>query len=604
MPRGSTVALQVRGPQQVEGGGSVLGNINPFQAGVDIMRMQELGNEVRKQNLEFQANAAIGDMIAGGATLDDVAKSKWAPYAAGFISTMKQVDLASAQIAQAQASTGKTNLEARDTVQHIFIKNMIPYWDAVRRHEPQEVLDGIRDAAIQQTTAATAGMTRDMQASAIEGMRAVFQGWTTGLPENTSDNPYASYDEQSKRIGMSLTTAGIDAPSLEAATGKFTTIDTPQGTYFGNASPLTGFQPHGMIPHGVAPGYAEPGRALYPGVGTGLPSESLSLQPPPIQPVDMQGRPITGVGGANQLQPPQPPGPEQPSVQPPPDRMPQPASPPGPRGVAMSPQARDGQPLWNEEVMRQPAAEGTMDAAGTRFVYRNPGQEDMDKKLTESYGTKEREEFNDNQKAVIQLELMDNSIDKLAGTPLETGAFGEARTEAANVMNTGVRSFNSIFGTKLGDIIDPKSVAEGQALIKEMRLAQFATVRSQFGAQREAGSVIMAAAQAVPGISNSYLGNKMVLEALRTTLQRGEDMYRFKGEWANRHNGSLIGADAAFEKMHPAEQYAQTMLQKFGLTKEGFTNRAAVLNANSHGWIDPGFAQSELQRLRNQPANP
>src|SRR5215467_4417557 len=129
MPR-NTVALGVRPPEV--GGGTT---VNPFTAGLDIMRMQQLSNENARFHLEMQANQAIGSIMSGYPTIEEgiqaVAKSPWAAYGSKYIETMRNAELAAANIAKAHAETGKLNLETGDTAQHIFVKNMIPYWDAV-----------------------------------------------------------------------------------------------------------------------------------------------------------------------------------------------------------------------------------------------------------------------------------------------------------------------------------------------------------------------------------------------------------------------------------------------------------------------------------------
>src|SRR5215471_1225242 len=59
-------ALAIQPPQVAAGGGTP--QINPFQAGVDIFRMAEMANQIKLQNLQFQANSAIGDIMSSYGT--------------------------------------------------------------------------------------------------------------------------------------------------------------------------------------------------------------------------------------------------------------------------------------------------------------------------------------------------------------------------------------------------------------------------------------------------------------------------------------------------------------------------------------------------------
>jgi len=580
MPR-NTIAMGVRVPVS-EGGAN---QINPFQAGLDIMRMRQLANENTQFQLQLQANSAIGSIMAGYPDIESglqaVAKSPWAAYSSQYINTMRSAELASAQIAQTHATTGKLNLEAGDTAQHIFVKNMIPYWDGVRRNLPEDQLNTIRDAAIQQTLATQGGMTSGQRTNAVAGMQAWFSGINAGLPAD----PAAANAERSRRIGLSLASSGMSGPEIDSTLGKTNIVHMPQGDYIINATPF-GIQPQGFIPAGIAPELAPTDRGVYPGTGY------QPVQAAPYIPTGVP-QPSGGAGSPNQLggQP-----------VPPPQAAPAAAPTAAPAAAEQVPLAADGTPLWTPDVMAQNPPQGRMDPTGTQWQWQGGptfGAAVQDRAKT--FNDKESPRFMDSSNAIRQFESMDASLDRLKDTLLRPGALASERGAAASAVNTGIALFNSTFGTKIPEFFG-ESLRDYNSFVKDMRQAQFSVLATQFGHQREAGTVVATAGQAVPGIENSFLGNKLVLEELKSGVKRYQDMYGFTQHWMMTHRGDPQGADIAFNKLHPAQDYENKVLSDFGLTRNGFRNQSAIDYAYAHNWIDDDLHEKATRQLQARQA--
>lgn len=71
-----------------------------------------------------------------------------------------------------------------------------------------------------------------------------------------------------------------------------------------------------------------------------------------------------------------------------------------------------------------------------------------------------------------------------------------------------------------------------------------------------AASIVMSAIGAVPNGALSPQGNAKIINALRMANQRQIDRYNFLQEYSAANNGSLLGAEAAFNQKSPPESYA------------------------------------------------
>jgi hypothetical protein len=101
---------------------------------------------------------------------------------------------------------------------------------------------------------------------------------------------------------------------------------------------------------------------------------------------------------------------------------------------------------------------------------------------------------------------------------------------------------------------EPDKIASWESLTKESLRLGFALSRS-LGA-REAMQVVQSAIKANPGIQNTPLGARMVMNAIRESAQRDADYYRFATQYGTQR-GHLVGADIEFNKANPPELYGR-----------------------------------------------
>jgi hypothetical protein len=268
-----------------------------------------------------------------------------------------------------------------------------------------------------------------------------------------------------------------------------------------------------------------------------------------------------------------------------------------------------GKPIYDPAHVQVPSVPGTTGTGG-RFIWSNPVQEKAAEGLLDHYNTDGHREYEGFTRSQEQLTYIDNAIDQLAMATddhglLKPGAFGEVRQGLARAWNTAIdvlQANNFNVGEK--DKVDPRALASEESLQKASRLLQYSTVTAAFGAQREAAQTIQSAGKSVPGLENTILGNKLLIESLRTAAQRGVDLRRFQNSWLAdpRTHGSLQGSEEEFNRIHPPGTYAQATLDKFGLGANGFQSVGAIENAVQHRWITPEFASQAA--IRFERANP
>ena len=195
----------------------------------------------------------------------------------------------------------------------------------------------------------------------------------------------------------------------------------------------------------------------------------------------------------------------------------------------------------------------------------SPSQEDVAKGLGGVYADQGLREYQAAQATQGAAVRMGADIDKLAagGGFLTPGTLGSARVQVARAVNTLADGFG------LKQPFDPSKIGAGESLMKETRTMGFQLVNTMFGAQREAYQTINGATASVPGIENSTLGARLVMENIAQTAQRAIDWREFQTGWLqDPQHKTLIGAAEAFNKQHPAQDYAKAGLAKFGLAPD------------------------------------
>ena len=641
MPLDPTISLGVRVPQP-EPPQPLFGQINPFSAAEEMARTQQLQNENQKFQLQQKAYAIGGSIMSQHpgdmeGAIRDMTSSPIGPYLSDVVRTLRESNQALAQTDLAITNTNAKKQEIYNTSMEGFAHSLPLILGGVNRGDSDDKLYDIANDIRRRTLLGTPENQRDQVDRAMgSAFDAVFQN----NPPVGDPNRIATIKQ---KLGALMIGAHFSGEDWKQTVGEPRQIDLGWGFGQGYDMPISlggGWMPAlgadgnpQVIPKGIAPGFYEPGRLEKPG--------SRNIMPPAgVQP--SFGQPgYFGVGGA-----PRPPVPMQMPAGPAPTLIPGGAAPggaappigatppaggpedrlvaggaapvgavpippagggaqfgsfqpeytltgPDPAATYLTPPASrmagDGRPLWDHTVNWTAIAHRGSIGTGGQWIP-DPVEKQQIDRTTNVWSDAGQREYEGANRGIAQLQFIETGLDNLVGTKLESGAFGERSLEMAKGWNALLQRARA-FGIDVPQtaFFDPNQIASAEDVMKAGRLLQFSTVTQQFGAQREAAQTIQAAANAVPGMQNSYLGNKLIIESLRTMIHRAQDLREFQEQWLAdpRTRGNLTGSDIEFNKMHPPDDYAKEVLDKFGMTKDGFKTAADVTRAVDNGWILP-----------------
>jgi hypothetical protein len=145
---------------------------------------------------------------------------------------------------------------------------------------------------------------------------------------------------------------------------------------------------------------------------------------------------------------------------------------------------------------------------------------------------------------------------------LASGAGAEMRTEGAKMLNT---AWSMAGGDPKDAPFDVNKVSAAEASYKTANLLGMQLINSQFGASREAASVIQTGLKSVPSMENTPQGAKLLLNGAKEVSNNTMDRYTFKEWWARPdgpHPGDLRGADVAFNQAFPPQLYAKRAISQ------------------------------------------
>lgn len=180
-----------------------------------------------------------------------------------------------------------------------------------------------------------------------------------------------------------------------------------------------------------------------------------------------------------------------------------------------------------------------------------PGVLEMQKGAGEAYEDA-RKKYEGAQDVRRQVAIMEGNFRELNSSNWSTtGTGAEARLNMAKAANS-IFSAMGVKGEKLP--FDQEKIASWESLTKESLRLGFALSRS-LGA-REAMQVVQQAIKANPGIQNTPIGGRMVMNAIREAAQRDVDYYKFATQYGTQR-GHLVGADIEFNKQNPPELYGR-----------------------------------------------
>lgn len=233
-------------------------------------------------------------------------------------------------------------------------------------------------------------------------------------------------------------------------------------------------------------------------------------------------------------------------------------------------------PVTNTEVYRQPEYHETIDPeSGTEYptfvqpgenghlsiiggppgmggkippTKLGPGNVDLQKHLADNFANEGKQKYDGAMQALLQLDQQDQNIKALNQSRwTSTGSLNDLRMGLSKDVNSILTPLG------LSPIVDPTKVASWEDAAKVQKQLAFAQARMM--GSREAASVVNMSLSATPGGENTEQGYRAVSAGYHEMNYREGDLYSFQNQWAQTHNGNLIGAEAAFNKQFPPEMY-------------------------------------------------
>jgi hypothetical protein len=534
---------------------------NPLGTVGAFAQIQNQLNQNRLFQQTFAAKQQAGQIISSAPDLETGLTNLYknpstAAFAPEIVNNVRQSQLTLTQMQGIQQTQANTGLE-------LLMKSI-----ASTAGNPSML-----PSAIQRGMATLPPGVRDQVAGIMPATVAAI------LPSGAGNDPsqwtQAQNAQYTKNLAALAATGGLTPDTWSLAAGKPTVLSqgnqltpgltslstgavTPSGGSFGVGAPA-GYQSINGVP------VAAP--AVSAGGGSGLGQGTGGPAPGPA------GNPSTGplgnvLANANANVP---------------GETPQPSG--GASGASL---AGDGKPLIPPGLSMVSPSAGT-GLGGVRVL--TQGQSDINKALISDYNDEGLKAFKGAQQSQASLQYLDAGFDNLVkgGGFLTPGAAEGFRGDFAKTINTLAQM------TGKPPPFDPTKVASIEDMTKETTRMGVAVTNSMLGQQREAAQTIVNMTSSVPGISNTYMGGKVVISGIQATMQRLVDERNFSNAWQQANQGNLTGAAEAFNQAHPAVDYARGALGKFGMTEGGFQTPAAIKAAVGQGYLTPSQAKSLAQ---------
>lgn len=192
----------------------------------------------------------------------------------------------------------------------------------------------------------------------------------------------------------------------------------------------------------------------------------------------------------------------------------------------------------------------------TDYQARTAGQTETAKKFAEITGEQYKEagkNYQSAQSTLYRLGIIDHAIDALG--PNWMGAGANLKAGVAKSWNSVAQLLPDGMASKFQ--IDPNKVATWEDINKQTTNLGFELAKTL--GSREAQMIVQQSIASVPGAQQTYLGSKLVSSSLRQAAQRQQDYYEYLGQ----HPGQ-VGADIAFNRLHPVEQYVTNAVKSIG----------------------------------------
>jgi hypothetical protein len=244
--------------------------------------------------------------------------------------------------------------------------------------------------------------------------------------------------------------------------------------------------------------------------------------------------------------------------------------------------AGDGKPL-----IANPASHvtTTFDRAGQPTIV-GPNKEGANQRITDFEGEKSLNEFNLANTGKATATSMDQAFDNLA-----KGGGWQVPGFAGNARNA-IAAFGDTFAQITGEPLpfEPSKVTSWEMLNKYSMPLALSQLTQSLGVQKEAAQTIQSMMKSVPTIENTYLGGKLLTAGVSAMFDRSIDERNYIDYVRKINGGDIQGAAEKFNAEHPAQQYAENVLSKFGLvTGPGggarFPDKAALMKAVQSGLV-------------------
>lgn len=400
----------------------------------------------------------------------------------------------------------------------------------------------------------------------------------TSMTEGLPSDPAATQAEQSKRLVAFGSAFGATPDQFAAVMPRPGTVATNTGTQVGTFAPAAlgnafapaGGSPTSFVPAGLGPQVAGAGQAVVGGGNTlggggGAAASNGGAAPNPLGVPAIQ-RPPGGQGGATGVSPP--------SAQAAPDGtpiIPPNYTPPAPPHIGAPGSGTGGSNVLSPQQSAIAATAAQQYADSTK-PYNN---------AVSSLGT---------------LSYMDNEISSLAkqGGWLTPGSGGEARENIAKAVNT----VWNVFGGSGSPPIDPSGVADAEAIYKGTRTMGAQLLSNLTGQSHQAAQTIESLTAAVPGLDNTPLGAKLLINTYSAIAQRTVAERQFDNWYMQQPNqqGNLINAETEFNRLHPPEATANKVLGDLGMSANGFSDPSVVANYVRQGYLSRDQGAKILQQ--------
>jgi hypothetical protein len=183
----------------------------------------------------------------------------------------------------------------------------------------------------------------------------------------------------------------------------------------------------------------------------------------------------------------------------------------------------------------------------------------MEEASQDAFGEKARGQYASAAGTMRAMEDLEQQFDSLnAQGPgwFTTGSGAQWKLEFGKTMNGIAQSVGA------PPIYNPEKLAAGEDMVKQTKLAGMQTLATFFGGQREAASIVQSTQGAVPGIENTPMGGKLVLNGIREAARWQMDQHTFMTNWFYQHAGNMVGADVAFSQKYPPQMYTRRAISQ------------------------------------------